>query len=385
MSPSDRPAGRAALARVDALLYRAPCAPVRTSFGVMHERPALLVRVEDADGARGWGEIWCNFPPCGAEHRAALLRTVVAPVALAAGLDPDDPPGCSAVLARRFAVLALQSGEPGPIAQVLAGVDQALWDLKARRAGLPLWRLLGADTPRVPAYASGIGPEAAVETALAQQAGGHRAFKLKVGFDLAADVARLGRMREALGSEARLMVDANQAWSPHDAVGACARLAALGPLWIEEPMPVDAPAADWRALAAGLPPSVVLAGGENLIGDAAFDAAIATGALRVLQPDVAKWGGISGCLAVARRARAAGLRYCPHFLGAGVGLAMSAHLLAAAGGDGWLEMDCNPNPLRDLLAGGLSPVRDGHVTLSDAPGYGEPPDAAALRAYERAA
>jgi hypothetical protein len=79
---------------------------------------------------------------------------------------------------------------------------------------------------------------------------------------------------------------------------------------------------------------------RDLIGEDAFDAAIGAGALAVAPPDVAKWGGISGCWPVIERIRAAGLRYCPHYLGGGVGL------LAATGSTGWLEIDANINPLR---------------------------------------
>lgn len=369
--------GSPRVARLEALLFRAPCAPVRTSFGVMHDRPALLLRVEDDEGAVGWGEVWCNFPPCGAEHRAALVRTLVAPQLQ--GQPAGEPMATWRQLGRRFAVLALQSGEPGPMAQVLAAVDQALWDLAARRAGQPLWQLLGGTRAEVPAYASGIGPESGIDDLLKHRENGHTAFKLKVGFDAVADARRVAGARQALGPAATLMVDANQAWPAAEAAAHCRALAANGLAWIEEPVAVDQPAEVWRQLAAeaGAP----LAGGENLIGEAAFSHAIETGALAVLQPDVAKWGGVSGCLAVARQAMAAGRRYCPHFLGAGVGLAISAHVLAAAGGDGLLEIDVNPNPLRELLAGGLSPPREGRVQLPAVPGFGHPPDLPALREF----
>src|SRR5690606_12658942 len=76
------------LERIEARVYRAAIsAPVRTSFGVMRDRPAVLVRVVDSEGAEGWGEVWCNFPSVGAEHRARLLRDVIAPVALEEGFD----------------------------------------------------------------------------------------------------------------------------------------------------------------------------------------------------------------------------------------------------------------------------------------------------------
>jgi L-alanine-DL-glutamate epimerase-like enolase superfamily enzyme len=117
--------------------------------------------------------------------------------------------------------------------------------------------------------------------------------------------------------------------------------------WIEEPLRADRPAAEWAALAAAT--STPLAAGENLLGLDAFDEAVAARRYAVVQPDIAKWGGISGCWPVIARVRAAGLRYCPHYLGAGIGLAASAHLLAAVGGDGLLEVDANPNPLRSAL------------------------------------
>ena len=109
---------------------------------------------------------------------------------------------------------------------------------------------------------------------------------------------------------------------------------------------------------------------------------MASGALAVVQPDLAKWGGISRGLPLARRIRAAGLRYCPHFLGGGIGLLASAHLLAAAGGDGLLEIDANDNPLRTLLMGPLERVAGGACRLGDEPGLGVVPDLRALRPFE---
>ena len=146
------------LRRIGAHLYRYPVeTEVRTSFGVMRERPALFVHVEDEEGGVGWGEVWCNFPDCGAEHRARLIETVFAP--LLEGRSVADPAAASRELAARTAVLAIQSGEPGPIHQCIAGLDVALWDLAARREGLPLWRMLGARDPSVRVYASGINPD----------------------------------------------------------------------------------------------------------------------------------------------------------------------------------------------------------------------------------
>ncbi|MEJ8824543.1 mandelate racemase/muconate lactonizing enzyme family protein [Variovorax humicola] len=365
------------LRHVEARVYRQPIAqPVVTSFGTMRDRPAVLVRVEDEDGVIGYGEIWCNFPSVGPEHRARLVNALLGPMLLAQ--DVTDPASPWALLTQRTAVLALQCAEPGPFAQCIAGIDIALWDLAARRAGQPLWRLLGGGSPNVPVYASGINPErpeAMVEVKLAE---GHCRFKLKVGFGIERDVRNLQTLRKQLGSDAVLCVDANQAWSLDEAAGILPQLEPFGLAWLEEPLRADRPWSEWRQLAART--AIPLAGGENISGRAAFEEALAEDALAIVQPDVAKWGGLSGCLPVARAALAAGRRYCPHYLGAGIGLLASAHLLAAAGGDGWLEIDSNENPLRDLLCGPISQVLDGQVTLTEAPGLGIAPDLVALEA-----
>ena len=148
---------------------------------------------------------------------------------------------------RETAVLAIQSGEPGPIAQAIAAIDIAMHDLAARRAGLPLWRhLLGADAVTgvggraderagvVPArgvrvYASGINPDGAGETVEALRRAGHTAFKLKVGFDHALDVANLAAVRAAAGTGAMIMVDANQAWDVDAAIDMSRRFAEHAP------------------------------------------------------------------------------------------------------------------------------------------------------------
>jgi L-alanine-DL-glutamate epimerase-like enolase superfamily enzyme len=379
------------IARIEAHVLRWPVQlPVRTSFGVMHDRPAVLVRVEDREGAVGWGESWCNFPACGAEHRARLIETVVAPIVI--GRSFATPQAAFGAMSAQTAVLAIQSGEFGPLAQAIAGVDTALHDLAARRAGLPLWRHLQDAGARatvgavreLPIYASGINPDAPGDTVAALRRAGHTAFKLKVGFGAARDLANLAAVRAAAGAGAVLMVDANQAWDLDAAIAMARALAEHAPAWLEEPLRADRPAREWQRL--GAASTTPLAAGENAIGDDAFDALIAARAVAVVQPDLAKWGGISGVLGVADRIDAAGLRYCPHYLGAGVGLLASAHVLASrprAGG--LLEVDANANPLRTLLCPPLATVHDGRIALGAAPGLGIDPDLADLRERCRAA
>lgn len=366
-----------AIARIETLVLRWPVrVPVRTSFGTMSDRPALLVRVEDVDGAHGWGEVWCNFPSCGAEHRARLVDTVLAP--LLVGQAFDSPAAAFEAMSAQTAVLALQSGEPGPIAQAIAGVDTALHDLAARRAGLPLWRLLGGRSDRIAVYASGINPDRPGEVVTALRKEGYTAFKLKVGFGEARDRDNLQQVRDAAGAQAAVMVDANQAWDTPQALLMMLALAPMAPAWVEEPLRADRSWSEWELLASASP--LPLAAGENCYGIPGFEALIASRAIAVVQPDLAKWGGISGVAPVIDRIAAAGLRYCPHYLGAGVGLMASAHLLAARGqANGLLEVDSNENPLRSLLAPALASLKDGTITLGEAPGLGIEPDLAACR------
>lgn len=352
--------------RIEAWALRAPIErPVETSFGAMRDRPAVFVRIEDADGAFGFGEIWCNFPGCGAEHRVRLATEELGALLTAAPF--TSPRHAFDTLTEKVRVRVLQTGEVGPYRQVIAGIDIALWDLCARTAGKPLRLYLDPKaTDRVPAYASGIHIGAASDVVARARADGFRAFKVKVGFDTTADVASLASLSRGLAPGERLFADANQAWTVDQALDFARRAADAKLGWLEEPLPADAPAADWARLAKE--GAVPLAAGENIAGDADFDSAIAAGALAYIQPDIAKWGGFSRNRAVARAILDAGKTYCPHFLGGGIGLAASAHLLAAVGGPGLLEVDANPNPLREAFS--LARPVDGHVRLPDGGGLG---------------
>ena len=368
------------LRTIKAFCYRYPLAtPVVTSFGRMLDRPAVFVRVEDDDGNVGWGEVWANFPSTGAEHRARLVNEVLAPAIT--GSAASRPLDFFDTLTEATSVLALQCGEPGPFAQAIAGIDLALWDLDARRHNLPLWKLLGGNANRIRVYASGINPTGSRQMAEAAISRGHRALKLKIGFDLAADRANLSSLRELIG-EGMLAADANQAWSLERALQVAPHLGEFGLAWLEEPIRADRPWQEWQILrqSTGLP----LAAGENIASQVGFTQALGDDVLRVVQPDIAKWGGLSVCSGIARDIMNSGKMFCPHYLGGGIGLLASAHLLAGVGGDGLLEVDSNDNPLRDLFCGAVRDISDGMVTLSEDPGLGIEPDLASIEKYRTA-
>jgi L-alanine-DL-glutamate epimerase-like enolase superfamily enzyme len=364
------------LASIETFAFRVPTKPIKVSFGIFRDRPCVLVRVVDADGQEGWGEVWCNWPAATAEYRARLAADVGERLI---GRNLASPDEAFHTLTKEMEVLVLQTGESGPIAAAIAGIDIAIWDLSARRTGVPLHRHLGGDgADFVPVYATGINPDQPEEFAAARYREGHRAFKLKIGFGREIDVRNLANMRKVLGSEAKLMCDANQALSLSAAIALSREIAPSNLSWLEEPLRVDAPAADWRTLAAASP--IELAGGENLQGEQLEDAVTAN-VFGVLQPDVTKWGGITGNLGVACAAVAAGKRFCPHYFGGGIALLASLHLLATAGGEGVLEFDCHPNASREIVIGSLLPVRQGRVPVPTAPGLGSIPDLRAFAPY----
>ena len=363
----------------EALVLRAPTPyPIRTAFGTMHDRPAVLIRITDETGTVGWGEVWCNFPSVGAEHRARLINSILLP--LLKGRTVENPEAIFAELSSRTRLLALQSGEAGPFAQAIAGVDIALWDIAAKRLGKPLWQVLGGrGAPQVPAYASGINPEAPERVVEAQHARGFRAFKLKVGFSRETDLENAARVRAVIGPDMPFMVDANQAWDLDKAIEMARALEPFAPHWLEEPLAADRPLSEWQTLAQKT--TIPLAAGENLRGLSSFDEMVQSNAVGVIQPDLAKWGGVSGCRRAAQRILEAGGRYCPHFLGAGVGLLASAHLLKAAGGDGMLEVDVNDNPLQRELLPPFPEIADGSVKLPSEPGLGIVPREETIARY----
>jgi L-alanine-DL-glutamate epimerase-like enolase superfamily enzyme len=369
-----------AIRRVQAFCYRYPLStPVVTSFGRMLNRPAVFVRVEDEDGQVGWGEVWANFPSTGAEHRTRLVNDVLAPTL--SGFAANEPSDVFDTLTKGTSVLALQSGEFGPFAQAIAGIDLAVWDLYARRRNMALWKMLGGNRNQIRVYASGINPTGSRQMAEAALSRGHRALKLKIGFDLAADRANLASLHQLVG-DGMLAADANQAWSTERALEIAPHLGEFGLAWLEEPIRADRPWQEWQRLREGV--GLPLAAGENITSRAGFEQALGDDVLRVVQPDIAKWGGLSVCSDIARDILRSGKIFCTHYLGGGIGLLASAHLLAGVGGDGLLEVDANDNPLRDRFCGPVADIRDGMVTLSDNAGLGIEPDLSSIEQYRTA-
>ena len=344
------------------------------ALGQMNVRPALLVRLVADDGCFGWGEIWANFPPRANLHKAHLVEDVVA--THIAGFSFAAPVELTEYLRHRLSVYFLHIGQDTVLEHILAGLDTAAWDLCLRHAGKSFASFMNIDGA-AQCYASSVNrPDLARR--LSDHAGmGQTEFKLKIGFDADSDVDFVEEAARQLPDGARLMIDSNQCWSLDSAAQILERLEGYDLLFAEEPIRADLDPGAWEKLASRT--SIPLAGGENIYGIAQF-LSMANAGVRVLQPDVAKWGGVTGALDLAE-AMPEGCVLWPHFMGSGVGQQAGLAISAAIGDTSKCEMDVNENPLRSDLCENAGDVKEGRVTLCDAPGLLAPPVEQALQAY----
>ncbi|MEL7139796.1 MAG: mandelate racemase/muconate lactonizing enzyme family protein, partial [Pseudomonadota bacterium] len=244
--------------RADHYLIPLPSALEDSMHGRMEGFEVVTARVRDADGAEGVGYTFT----CGVNGGAIadILGREMAP--RVAGRDAD----LIEAIWKDLWWIFHYGGRGGPTVLALSALDMALWDLKAKRAALPLWRLLGGYDARVPCYAGGIdihlSPQELVEQTHQNRAKGHRSIKMKVGRPfLREDVAKIAAMRDAFGPDMALMVDANMAYTTDAAIRAARAFREFDLTWFEEPIPPDDPLGHARVLREG---GVPVATGENL-------------------------------------------------------------------------------------------------------------------------
>jgi D-galactarolactone cycloisomerase len=327
----------------------------------------LWVRVVTDAGLEGWGE---GFGHACCPATRAAFDTQIGPAAL--GQDARDIAGIYRRFAQRFHLF----GRNGPHVYALSALDTALWDIAGKAAGLPLWRLFGATPARTrTAYASLLryaGPEElgrACERAMTQ---GYRDIKLHE-----TEVEQVAAAREAIGPEARLMVDVNCPWTVTEAIAAARAFEPYDLAWLEEPVfPPD----DHEGLArVRLEGGVPIAAGENAGGLFDFRNQFEAEALDIAQPSVAKIGGVSAMQEIAALARAFSVRLVPHCAYFGPGWLASIHLHAALAPDAPFErlfIDLEASPYHELVR-----AEQAKVTVPDGPGLGRDPDLDVLRRY----
>jgi L-alanine-DL-glutamate epimerase-like enolase superfamily enzyme len=343
---------------IDPACYRLalPVALADSMHGEMLAFELNTVRVRDVDGAEGTGYTFT----CGRNGGAidAVLRRDWP--GLLAGEDADRIEH----LWHKLWWASHYGGRGGPTVLALSAVDMALWDLKARRLGQPLWKLLGGHSDRVTCYAGGIDLHLAIDELLKQTeanlARGFRAIKMKVGRPrLADDVARVKAMREYLGEGFPLMADANMKWSADEAIRAARAFQPFDLTWLEEPVIPDDVAGQARVVREG---GVPIASGENLRTPWEFKQLIAAGGVTYPEPDVTNCGGISAFMKIAHLAEAFNLPVTSH--GAHD---VTVHLLAAVQNGCWLE--AHGFGLDRYIARPLV-IEDGMAIAPGLPGHG---------------
>lgn len=246
----------------------------------------------------------------------------------------------------------------------LAAVDTALWDLRCKAAGRPLWQIAGGFRSRVPLYDTEGGwlqlsTDELVEGARRSVARGWRGIKVKVGKpDLQEDLERLRAVREAIGPRMHLMVDANQSMTLAEARRRASAFEEAGVFWFEEPLPAE-DISGHRTLAAGT--SIPIAAGESIYSLSHFREYLQAGACGVVQVDAARIGGITPWLKVAHLAEAFNVQVAPHFL-------MELHVSLVAAVPNGLYVEHIPQ-LRPLVRRGMDVV-DGCAVAPTTPGLG---------------
>jgi L-alanine-DL-glutamate epimerase-like enolase superfamily enzyme len=329
---------------------------------VSQETP--IVRVFDRDGAVGTG--YSYTIGTGGSSVIALLRDHLAP-----RLIGRDAEAIEAIW--RDLLFHTHATTVGAItALALAAIDTALWDLRSRRAKLPLHVLAGGAKESCPLYTTEGGwlhiePKALVDDALAAKAKGFGGAKIKVGRPhVAEDVARLAAVRDAVGPTWDIMTDANQGFSLSEALRRARHLEALDVAWFEEPMPGDDVAAH-AELARHT--SVPIAIGESLYSISQFKDYLQARACSIVQVDVARIGGITPWLKVAHMAEAFNVAVCPHFL-----MELHVALCCAVPNSRWVEYI----PQLDTITRTQLAIREGRAYASSAPGLGIDWDWAAI-------
>ena len=345
------------------------------ALGTMPARPALLLRIGDTSGCFGWGEIWANFPARANLHKAHLINDVIA--GHLHGLTFSDPREVQMALRETLSVFFLHVGQVQIFEHILAGIDTALWDLALRQADVSFTQFMNLPQSCARTYASSINA-GDLATLIPHHASlGQTHFKLKVGFTAHGNTSIVERAAQLCPKGTRIMVDSNQSWSLNEALSALGAIEDFAPFFAEEPLRADAPLADWEQLAKAT--DIPLAGGENIYGIADFLTMTRAG-LQILQPDVAKWGGISGALELAQTVPDDVLIW-PHFMGTGIGQQAALSISAAIGPKSACEVDVNENPLRTELCGDSNQIRDGVIALPAGPGLVTPPDAERLYSF----
>jgi D-galactarolactone cycloisomerase len=339
---------------------------VALGIGTAVKRDAVVVKITTSGGITGWGEAHH-----GRAHTAVakLIETTLRQLVL--NLEADNVVG---IWDRMYRFQLASHGMGAGACLAMSGIDMALWDIRGKALGLPLYKLLGGTRKAIPAYAGGVSlgyqpPGKLIEEAQKSLDQGYKAIKLRVGDSVKKDIERMRAVRKAFGDELVILTDANIGYELDDVRRVMPVMDELGIGWLEEPFPAHDHRSYREAKLCGRTP---LAAGENHYTRFEFDRVIEDGAITILQPDLSKSGGITECLRIAAMGSAQKLPVHPHSSMTGLNHAASIHFLAAIDNGGYFEGDVSKsNKFRDELVANPGAIdKDGNVWPLDRPGLG---------------
>ena len=358
--------------RVTTHIVEAPLSePFHWSIGEASVRSSCVVEIITDTGLVGWGE--CFGP---ARPAAAMIK------AYEPWLIGFNPLATEQIWQNLYASYRDQGQKGVPICAI-SGIDIALWDIKGKHFGAPIHQLMGGPLrTEVKAYATGTyrkrdgNPMDYIADEVARYKDeGFLAVKLKIGFEVDEDLALIAKVRDVIGPELGLMLDANHGYDAVDAIRLARAAEAFKIGWFEEPVsPEDLDG----YLAVKSATSIPMAGGETEYTRFGFREIFRRRAMDYIQPDTCAAGGLSECKKIADMANAFGVRYVPHVWGTGIGLSAALHLLAVLphnppGRKPWepmLEFDRSEHPARQVVM--TTPIEHerGVVKIPTGPGLG---------------
>ena len=350
------------------------------SFGwsqrVTDRRQSAICVVDTDEAIQGVGEAFYFGGP--ASVVAALMGDGLGPLVL--GHDPMD----TSVIWDRLYNLTRDQGQKGLTISAISAIDIALWDIKGKALGLPVYKLLGgAYRNRAKAYATGLYEpqgvpsivDALVEEAVAYKQAGFTGMKLKVGYGLDTDESYVHAIRQAIGDDVALMVDANHAYNASEAIRLARVLADYDVYWFEEPVVPEDVDGYMEVRSAS---DVLIAGGECEYTRYGFRHLIDCRAVDILQPDLCAAGGYTEVMKIIAMASAASIPVIPHVWGTNVGLAAALQLYAALphtperrfAAEPFFEYDRSHHPFRDGVTHEQFALDGGYLAIPDRPGIG---------------
>ncbi len=352
--------------------------PIMDATYTLPSRSVVLVKIDTDEGISGIGEAaYFGGPP--------MITKMIIEKELADYLIGEDPLNIERLWETMYQ-RSIKHGRKGAIIASMSGIDIALWDIKAKSVGMPLYRLLGGCYEKIRAYASagfyaeGKGLKELASEMESYVKEGFTAVKMKIGrVSQAEDVARIKAVREAIGPNIDLLVDGNNVYTAYEAIKMARRMEAYDIFWFEEPVPAeDIEGSAKVAHAIDMP----VAAGENEFTRYGFRDLIINQALDIAQPDATWCGGITEARKIAAMASAWNITCVPHSFSSAIALMSNLHFSASIPNSMFQEFDRNYNPLREELL--TEPVRinkDGYIDLPDKSGLGVELNEATVKKY----